>query len=573
MDSATPETPDSTGKRKPRTCPHCKRHFRRHEHLQRHIRIHTNEKPYKCTCGASFGRRDLLKRHEDIGHSPTSPTQQPSPVTGHSNQSLQSPVNDVSAGNPNTSFWGLPDLQGAGVSAPIDSQGQFPGYPFEGDSLFNAQDLLVLQDLESFSHNTGLNNEWTLPSEPSIVQILAGESNMHPTYVGSAGYTLQEQPSSQPDQSLSQLPIERESVAEFGVLTLPILRITDEHRNRLLRAVSQSGTAMADALFPSCHSLTRFVNGFFDGFYPHMPVVHIPTFRVDNCEPEIILAMAALGAQYRHEHRKAVLLFYAAKSTLKHRETQNGCEGLSERELMLQTRCAFYLIAFATWQREPDIVREAFNLQSFVARCVRECQLEESTQTLQEDTNWHSWVQEESDRRVKLFSFALLNLHGIAFSTPPVILSDEIHLRLPCSCFEWIAPNQHKWSMVHKLDNAQQMPFQEALSQLMKSPSDTQALNSQPVPSPLANYILLHALIQRITLVQQAFGSYNDANDNLLNGQKEVIRNALHAWTSQWQRAPESSLDPRNPNGPVTFTSTALLGLAQGGRLMSMRVA
>jgi hypothetical protein len=78
--------------------------------------------------------------------------------------------------------------------------------------------------------------------------------------------------------------------------------------------------------------------------------------------------------------------------------------------------------------------------------------------------------------------------------------------------------------MVHKLDNAQQMPFQEALSQLMKSPSDTQALNSQPVPSPLANYILLHALIQRITLVQQAFGSYNDANDTLLNGQKEVIR-------------------------------------------------
>jgi len=36
----------------------------------------------------------------------------------------------------------------------------------------------------------------------------------------------------------------------------------------------------------------------------------------------------------------------------------------------------------------------------------------------------------------------------------------------------------------------------------------------------------------------------------------------LHAWTSSWQRAPESSLDPRNPNGPVTFTSTALLGLA-----------
>ncbi|KAJ5293775.1 hypothetical protein N7508_008596 [Penicillium antarcticum] len=355
---------------------------------------------------------------------------------------------------------------------------------------------------------------------------------------------------------------ETQSVAEFGVLTLPILRINDEHRNRLLRALGQSGAAMTDTLFPSCHSLTRFVNGFFDGFYPHMPVVHIPTFRVNDCEPEIILAMAALGAQYRHEHRKAVLLFYAAKATLNHHETQQSREALSQRELMLQARCAFYLIAFATWQREPDVVREAFNLQSFLARCVRECQLEESVQYSQEDTDWHSWVQQESDRRVKLFSFAILNLHGIAFSTPPVLLSDEIHLRLPCTCFEWIAPNQQKWSIVHKLDNAQQMPFQEALSQLMKSPSDIQGLNSQPVPSPLANYILLHALIQRITLVQQAFGSYNDPDDILLNGQKEVIRNALRAWTSQWQRAPESSLDPRNPNGPVTFTSTALLGLA-----------
>jgi hypothetical protein len=157
-------------------------------------------------------------------------------MTGHSNQSLQSPLNETPTGNSNTSFWGLPDLQGAGVSVPIDSQGQFADHQFEGnysrlfyaepkeymliwigDSLFNAQDLLVLQDLESFSQNTGLNNEWTLPSEPSIVQILAGESNMHPNHVGIAGYTLQDEPSSQPDQSLSQLPIERESVGGYSI--------------------------------------------------------------------------------------------------------------------------------------------------------------------------------------------------------------------------------------------------------------------------------------------------------------------------------------------------------------------
>lgn len=39
-------------------------------------------------------------------------------------------------------------------------------------------------------------------------------------------------------------------------------------------------------------------------------------------------------------------------------------------------------------------------------------------------------------------------------------------------------------------------------------------------------------------------------------------RRALRSWTSGWQQAPESSLDPNNENGPIPFTSSALLGLA-----------
>ena len=41
-----------------------------------------------------------------------------------------------------------------------------------------------------------------------------------------------------------------------------------------------------------------------------------------------------------------------------------------------------------------------------------------------------------------------------------------------------------------------------------------------------------------------------------------MLEKGLSAWKQGWKRAPESSLDPQNPNGPVAFTSTALLGLA-----------
>jgi hypothetical protein len=64
----------------------------------------------------------------------------------------------------------------------------------------------------------------------------------------------------------------------------------------------------------------------------------------------------------------------------------------------------------------------------------------------------------------------------------------------------------------------------------MKGSQEPNLLSSQPVPSPLANYILLHALIQRIIFVQQAFGSY-DSDKTLINSQKEAIRYDIPAST------------------------------------------
>ncbi|KAJ5102523.1 hypothetical protein N7532_003052 [Penicillium argentinense] len=521
----------STGRRKPRNCQFCKRQFRRHEHLQRHLRIHTNEKPYKCACGASFGRRDLLKRHQKIGHSPDTPA--PShlspntlvPSTTHQPQADQGSVPERSG-----SLWELPDLHHTATASGIQ-QGDVPDLHFEveGDILFNHQDLLVLQDLESFSQNMGLNTEWYLPTEPSITQIFTGEPSFNALPIPSSPYSTQAQ-HPQSRNVLSKLPVERENVAEFGVLTFPILTVTNQHRNRLLHALPKS----SQYDLPSCHSLTRFMNGFFDGFYPHMPVVHIPTFKIEDCEPEIFLAMSALGAQYRHEHRKAVLLFYAAKDTLQQISDENE-KWLSKKRLISRAILQD-ASGSANWKKTPD--------------------------TLIHISDWHEWVQQESDRRLKLFSFAILNLHSIAFSTPPVIMSDEINLRLPCTCLEWIAPNQTKWTMVRRSIPQDQMLFQDAVGQLMQNSAEESSSGTHLIPSPLANYILLHALIQRIILAYQAFRSFNDNENTLMNGQKELMRSALHAWTSQWQRAPESSLDPRNPNGPVTFTSTALLGLA-----------
>jgi hypothetical protein len=43
---------------------------------------------------------------------------------------------------------------------------------------------------------------------------------------------------------------------------------------------------------------------------------------------------------------------------------------------------------------------------------------------------------------------------------------------------------------------------------------------------------------------------------------QSINSKALSNWTAIWQQTSESSLNPRDENGPIAFTSIALLGLA-----------
>lgn len=164
-----------------------------------------------------------------------------------------------------------------------------------------------------------------------------------------------------------------------------------------------------------------------------------------------------------------------------------------------------------------------------MARCVRACQLNETEQSLVADGgSWNLWIQQETDRRVKLLSFAFLNLQSIAFGTPPAILADEINVRLPCSSLEWIAPNEQKWRLARRPGHREQMSFQDALRNVIKNTPDINSTDTLPIPSPLSNYIILHAIIQRILLAYHTLGPYNDANNIILNGQKNVIRYVIY---------------------------------------------
>jgi hypothetical protein len=100
-----------------------------------------------------------------------------------------------------------------------------------------------------------------------------------------------------------------------------------------------------------------------------------------------------------------------------------------------------------------------------------------------------------------LVAYCFLNVHTIAYNTPPIMLSSEIFMRLPCSTNEWNAEDNARWQLAREGSGHPQLKFQEALTILLKNGNSAALL--QPTPPPLGNYIILHGLFQRIYFVRE----------------------------------------------------------------------
>ncbi|KAL4911706.1 hypothetical protein BDW62DRAFT_49769 [Aspergillus aurantiobrunneus] len=102
--------------------------------------------------------------------------------------------------------------------------------------------------------------------------------------------------------------------------------------------------------------------------------------------------------------------------------------------------------------------------------------------------------------------------------------------------------------------------FQGSPSLLLNSRNESAPLD--PIPTPLGNYILLHGLLQRIHIIRNLSLPVMSNAASLPSEEVEKLEHGLRSWTSGWQQAPESTLDPNNENDPIPFTSSSLLALA-----------
>ncbi|KAK1237267.1 hypothetical protein MKX08_002892 [Trichoderma sp. CBMAI-0020] len=290
-------------------------------------------------------------------------------------------------------------------------------------------------------------------------------------------------------------------------------------------------------------------------------LIHFPTFQIGHCIPELILAMAALGAVGTMEENLSKKLYQAARSVALKRLKVNNLhlesatlprsDTISRILNMQSTQTLVFLLVYSSWARDASVVAEGFELHSPLVQCMRASGFVDHDSPTEQ--SWIEWSSDEAERRTKYLAFCFLNIHTLIYNRPPSLLAREIQLRLPCPTKMWEITDELEWATSRHANICHPIGFQDAFESLVTP----EAAKRENPPCAFSNLILLHGVVQRIYLLRQlSFGP------NLGDREIDQIHSALFKWVKIWQRASGQDLHPSSEHGPIPFTSIAFLTVA-----------
>lgn len=238
------------------------------------------------------------------------------------------------------------------------------------------------------------------------------------------------------------------------------------------------------------------------------------------------------------------------------------------------------LMSFGSWGPK-SLLAETLTLQSMLAMLAREEGLGHEPELTQNEltpleSRWKQWISAESSRRIKTIAFYFTQLQSLAYGMPPPILTAELRCHTPCSAHEWAATSSQRWRDIQQQKHhikpvSFQVAFQALFHQIGDDDDQTCVESSDQAPpvSAMGLYALIFGILQRIFFLRQCRpferkASLSDfgCSTSLHNPEFDEIVVALHRWQQQWERCPESTVEPEATSGPISFNAIACLRMA-----------
>ncbi|KAF0328322.1 zinc finger protein [Colletotrichum asianum] len=255
-------------------------------------------------------------------------------------------------------------------------------------------------------------------------------------------------------------------IARTRATAKPSMIFTEEIRAHCVNDLRSHLTPerLGDFQMPDTACLQKCLNSYVESFHVHFPFLHLLTLNLKTAPSPLTLSICAIGALHRLDRKLAASLYLTAESILSIVEfdTLRNCSALLQdwakpRDMpssasapLPLAQARLLLVFFASFSGEPQLIRQAlvgcgFLSAEFRSRLSRMRPLS----TTNELSDWRTWVEHESTKRLMCSSMILGNLLVITYGmVPGFSILEDADIGIPADDTLWEAKTASDWETI-----------------------------------------------------------------------------------------------------------------------------
>ncbi|KAJ6497822.1 fungal-specific transcription factor domain-containing protein [Mycena sanguinolenta] len=566
-----------------KACPHCSARFTRSTHLTRHMKTHTSERQYKCqTCPAQFTRSDLLARHRKLCEDPSRPPRLRSCILCTESK-VKCDRHDPCArckSRGKDCVFNIPPrrktLSDKRLGPRSESTASDPS-PIASTSQRSIPHGNANQKATPFleSLSEGLDDLAALTVRDHSRPPILVDSHLSAVYDKDAFDTLftdvfstAENPASL-DDFISAFPSLDELPLQSGTQE-PWFQELLMHPENSLPPTKLDQLSLLNDFFSGelkAADPKHFLYLFFTAWTPHMPIVHTPTFTMEDNPPYLLKAMKACGAVFVRTRKAST---YITESLAAAREglSQAFANTMMKPTEQLHLVIAVVLLqAVGLWHQQANERALSRLYHTMLVTMIRSAGLISKnttwspTETNDIQTMWREWAFHEMTKRALLLSYLHDCCQPIYFRLPPSYLSGEVTFNMPCEEALWKAGSAEEWFSVLQTPSIH-YSSQRRLTGLDMRTSLASMNDPQFIPTYLSrfcHFVIIHTILRDLFIAcsepmqpVSELSSGGQVHSEAILSAQYALHNWLHSWTMCASREPLMG-DPSFFNDALPF--------------------
>ncbi|KAF2160348.1 hypothetical protein M409DRAFT_29198 [Zasmidium cellare ATCC 36951] len=408
-------------------CEHCNKSFGRREHYKRHQNIHTGAKPFPCPlCPRAFPRKDTLQRHV-LMHGKAGPEALPAKIRLRTSRACWPCAKSKMR------------CDGEEPCSRCQSRGVRCG---RRPTSSGSDDVDALMQSSSGLFGRGEGSEEYGPSLSRLLQGAADTSDT-PQWTPSNGDAILANAARQAPKRNNEMT----AIGAENPKLVPELQPATYVRMRQFWESPGSGLPRLSSI-PTVEAMNVFIQLYFEHFHAQFPVLHMSTFQPREDVWMLVLAVAAIGAEYSSHCTQELMEWFeqVARKAVSH---IIAYEANRPNIPICQSVLLFSMLLLPSGSEDHALfLQHHASLLATLSRNLIARRIADDSHTDGPEVylmRWTYFADIEQERRFINFSWFFECIQYLASGVPPVLAAQELTRTLPCDEQFWFCASETEW--------------------------------------------------------------------------------------------------------------------------------